>query len=73
MKSINLPPIFFLTNPLRAVRDEIVSHAHQSPYLKAILTGKTTTPKQEDDASIENPDRIAASRYIRESSYLRKK
>ncbi len=73
MKSINLPPLFFLTNPLRAVRDEIASHAQQSPYLKAILTGRTQPSKQEDDSAADHSDRAAASRYIKESRLLHKK
>ena len=73
MKSINLPPLFFLTNPLRAVRDEIASHAQQSPYLRAILTGRTQPSKQEEASPVDNSDRAAASRYIKESRLLHKK
>lgn len=71
MKSINLPPLHFIANPLKVVKDE-VSSRNQSPYLRAILSGKATVSKQDDDVKTENPDRIAASRYIRDSRLLRK-
>ncbi|NOT51309.1 MAG: hypothetical protein HOP10_08545 [Chitinophagaceae bacterium] len=72
MKSINLPPLFFISNPLKAVTNEMHSR-NESPYLRAILSGKATISKQEDDLKIENPDRKAASRYIRDSKLLRRK
>jgi len=71
MKSINLPPLHFIANPLKVVKDEVPSK-NQSPYLRAILSGKTTITKQEDNV-IDNPDRIAATRYIRDSRLLRSK
>ena len=71
MKSVNLPPLHFIANPLKVVKDE-VSSKNQSPYLRAILSGKSTIAKQETNV-IENPDRIAATRYIRDSRLLRSK
>jgi len=72
MKSINLPPLHFIGNPLKAVKDE-VSSRNQSPYLRAILSGKATLTKQETHFTTENPDRIAATRYIKDSRSLRSK
>ena len=72
MKSINLPPLHFIANPLKVVKDEVHSK-NQSPYLRAILSGKTTITKQEANSSMDNPDRIAATRYIRDSRLLRSK
>lgn len=72
MKSINLPPLFFISNPLKAVTNEMHSR-NDSPYLKAILTGRAIISKQEDELKVENPDRMAASRYIRDSKLLRRK
>ena len=71
MKSVNLPPLHFIANPLKVVKDE-VSSKNQSPYLRAILSGKSTIAKQETNV-IENPDRIAATHYIRDSRLLRSK
>ena len=72
MKSINLPPLHFIGNPLKVVKDEVQSK-NQSPYLRAILSGKATITKQETNSAIDNPDRIAATRYIRDSRVLRSK
>jgi hypothetical protein len=48
MKSINLPPLFFLTNPLRAVSNNFSesNKQKQSPYLKAILSGKVAKGRE---------------------------
>ncbi len=72
MKSINPPPLYFISNPLRIVKEEI-SSVTQSPYLRALLSGKTSLSKNEDQRQVENPDRMAASRYIRDSRFLRSK
>ena len=39
----------------------------QSPYLKAILSGKLMAARSEQNYDSPNPDRAAAIRYIRES------
>ncbi len=72
MKSINLPPLHFISSPLTIVKSEINSRK-QSPYLRAILSGKSSTLKQEENLLTEHPDRAAASRYIRDSKLLRSK
>jgi hypothetical protein len=73
MKSITPPsPLYFISNPLRIVKEEI-SSVTQSPYLRALLSGKASISKQENEREIENPDRKAASRYIRDSKLLRSK
>ena len=72
MKSITPPsPLYFISNPLRIVKEEI-SSVTQSPYLRALLSGKASVSKQENE-EVENPDRKAASRYIRDSKLLRSK
>jgi hypothetical protein len=43
-----------------------------SPYLKAILSGATRLINAGRSATIVNPDREAAIRYIKESALLKK-
>lgn len=71
MKNTTLSPLYFISNPLRIVKDEI-SAVSQSPYLKAMLSGKTSA-RSEGNGPVENSDRAAASRYIRDSKMLRRK
>lgn len=70
MKTIGLPPLFFLTNPLRAVSNSS-SDQKQSPYLKAILSG-TARPNGNSSAETAVNDKEAALRYIKESKRLKK-
>lgn len=72
MKNTTLSPLYFISNPLRIVKDEI-SAVSQSPYLRALLSGKTSAVRSEGNLKVENPDRVAASRYIRDSKLLRRK
>jgi hypothetical protein len=44
----------------------------QSPYLKAILSGKLMAARSEQDYETPNPDRAAALRYIKESKLSNK-
>ena len=44
----------------------------QSPYLKAILSGKLMAARNERNFESSNPDRAAASRYIKESKLSNK-
>ena len=44
----------------------------QSPYLKAILSGKLMAARNEQDYETPNPDRAAALRYIKESKLSNK-
>ncbi|MBI5856389.1 MAG: hypothetical protein HZB42_01965 [Sphingobacteriales bacterium] len=73
MKSINLPPLFFLTNPLRAVSKNFSSDNNngRSPYLKAILSG-TARSSDNNQAPGASNDKEAALRYIKESKKLKK-
>lgn len=74
MKSINLPPLFFLANPLRAVSNNLLTgnKQGQSPYLKAILSGKAGSARSSNHQHVDNEDRQAAIRYIKESKRLKK-
>ncbi len=62
-------------NKLKAVKSKSKSAAEQirSAYLKAILSGSRIISNSETKVPVENPDRAAAIRYIKESSLLRKK
>jgi len=71
MKSVTPSPLYFISNPLRIVKDELANQG-QSPFLRALLSGKSR-PSQNAGDNIENPDRKAASRYIRDSKLLRRK
>ena len=44
----------------------------QSPYLKAILSGKLMAARSEQGYETPNPDRAAALRYIKESKLSNK-
>ena len=44
----------------------------KTPYLKAILSGTTKLFTRENDRVVTNPDREAALRYIKESSFMKK-
>ncbi len=44
----------------------------QSPYLKAILSGKVMAARNDQSYGSVNPDRAAASRYIKESKLSNK-
>jgi hypothetical protein len=74
MKSINLPPLFFISNPLKAVNNNASSSGskNQSPYLKAILSGTARSVESKHNDHVVNEDRQAALRYIKESNRLKK-
>jgi len=75
MKS-NARPLSSLTGPqLSAVKKAQSPSSEQikSVYLKAILSGSRIISGTEKTPPVENPDRAAAIRYIRESGTLKKK
>ena len=75
MKS-NALPLSSLTGPqLSAVKKGQAPTSEQikSAYLKAILSGSRIISGTEKTPPVENPDRAAAIRYIRESGTLKKK
>ncbi|MBI3139873.1 MAG: hypothetical protein HYZ15_14945 [Sphingobacteriales bacterium] len=45
----------------------------KSAYLKAILSGSRIVSDAEKELPVENPDRMAAIRYIRDSATIKKK
>jgi hypothetical protein len=61
-------------NPPKELNEKSAEQSSQSktPYLKAILSGKTKSFSLENNLPVNNSDRIAALRYIRESTFLRK-
>jgi len=61
-------------NILTSVKKEPVQAAQQikSAYLKAILSGSRIISGTENALPVENPDRAAAIRYIKESSSMRR-
>ena len=62
MKSTLQPTLNLFAN----LESSFKSAQNQSPYLKAILSGKLMTAKNEKSFETANPDRDAASRYIKE-------
>lgn len=74
MKTINLPPLFFLTNPLRVVSNNLSAgnSTGRTPYLKAILSGTARSSGSAYHKADANEDREAALRYIKESRKLKK-
>ena len=55
------------SNPKTGQQSSSKPGQNLSPYLKAILSGKLLTARNESYYNNENSDRAAASRYIRES------
>ncbi len=68
MKSSLQPPLYFFTQQ----QSSSYSAQSQSPYLKAILSGRLIAARNERDIETLNPDRAAASRYIKESKQSNK-
>ena len=64
----------FPLNTLKPVKPEPQSSSQQikSAYLKAILSGSRIVSGTESSVPVENPDRAAAIRYIKESASTRK-
>ncbi len=62
-------------SPLTAIKKGSNSSSEQikSAYLKAILSGSRIISGTEKATPVENPDRAAAIRYIRESASMKKK
>jgi len=62
-------------SPLTAIKKGSNSSAEQikSAYLKAILSGSRIISGTEKAPQVENPDRAAAIRYIRESAGMKRK
>ncbi len=71
MKSIVQPPLYFSMHPLKArITEPSVKTAQpQSPYLKAILSGRGGAPAPNSSVRLMNSDRMAAIRYIQESRF----
>jgi hypothetical protein len=44
----------------------------KTPYLRAILAGTTKLFASGNESSVVNPDREAALRYIKESTFMKK-
>jgi hypothetical protein len=68
MKSSAQSSLYFLGNQHSAEKPV----QSQSPYLKAILSGKLMAARSEQNYETPNPDRAAALRYIRESKLSNK-
>lgn len=75
MKSNARPLTPLNSSPLTAVKKGSNSSSEQikSAYLKAILSGSRIISGTEKAPQVENPDRAAAIRYIRESAGMKKK
>jgi hypothetical protein len=67
-------PLYNSDNPPTALHENSSGQTAQnkSPYLKAILSGKATLFTSDKELPMINSDRIAASRYIKESAFLKK-
>ena len=63
MKSSVQPSFYFSANKESSAK----AVQGQSPYLKAILSGKLMIARSERNVETLNPDREAALRYIKES------
>jgi len=61
-------------NPPKAPNEKSSDQPGQSktPYLRAILAGTTKLFISEKGSAMMNPDREAALRYIKESSFVKK-
>lgn len=68
MKSTLQPSLYFFTN----LESSFKSAQNQSPYLRAILSGKLMEARSEKNFESTNPDRAAATRYIKESKQFNK-
>ncbi len=68
MKSSLQPSLYFFSQQ----QSSSTSAQSQSPYLKAILSGRLVAAKSERYIETLNPDRAAASRYIKESKQSNK-
>lgn len=75
MKSNARPLSALPGSPLTAIKKGSNSSSEQikSAYLKAILSGSRIISGTEKALQVENPDRAAAIRYIRESAGMKKK
>jgi hypothetical protein len=75
MKSNARPLSSLNASQLTAVKKGSTASSEQirSAYLKAILSGSRIISGTEKATPVENPDRAAAIRYIRESASMKKK
>ena len=66
-------PLYNSDNPPTTPNQKTSAQTEQNktPYLKAILSGATKLFSLENKKADTNPDRNAASRYIKESALLR--
>jgi hypothetical protein len=73
MKS-TVPTSFYFSKTTASAEKKapVAEQNNRSPYLKAILSGASRLIQSGRVLSMINPDRDAAIRYIKESSFLRK-
>ena len=67
-------PLYNADNPPKPTNERSSNPAEQNktPYLRAILAGTAKLFASEKQSTELNPDREAALRYIRESSFMKK-
>ncbi|HMK24766.1 MAG TPA: hypothetical protein VK483_01965 [Chitinophagaceae bacterium] len=53
-------------------RSSAPTEQNKTPYLRAILAGTTKLFASGNDSAVINPDREAALRYIKESTFMKK-
>ena len=71
----NHPPSLYNADKLPKATSERSSNPaeqNKTPYLKAILAGTTKLFASGKESAVTNPDREAALRYIRESTFMKK-
>ena len=66
--------LYNVDNPPKATNERSSGSAEQNktPYLRAILAGTTKLFSSGNESSVINPDREAALRYIKESTFMKK-
>ncbi len=72
MKSTATASLYFSPQAQQEKKEAASLKPNLSPYLKAILSGATRLVNSGSHAAMENPDRDAAIRYIKESALMRK-
>jgi hypothetical protein len=74
MKKNHLLPLYNSNSRQKSPKEKSTDQPAESktPYLKAILSGTTKLIAPENDLPAINPDREAALRYIKESSFIKR-
>ncbi|MBL7729957.1 MAG: hypothetical protein JNM88_02175 [Chitinophagaceae bacterium] len=72
MKSTATASLYFSPQAQPEKKEASVAKPNLSPYLKAILSGATRLINSGSHYAMENADRDAAIRYIKESASMRK-